>query len=214
MNITEDELQLYWMFLRKERSARRTLNKGFISKEIYTEAMKRAIQDLELKEPIEQLLDEDYLTYLAHNCDFNEESASIISPRAKARAEKMGDVNPRYACLTDIAKRRNSSVLPSYSIQSWFRSHGTIEFLTLWEQGNNPNYNPKEFEISEIEASKSTLTLKNWIARTGAIGITSMQGRYGGTYAHPAIALDFEAWLSPKFRLTLFQGLHIVEQVG
>lgn len=46
-----------------------------------------------------------------------------------------------------------------------------------------------------------TLSAKEWIDRTGAIGITATAGRYGGTYAHNDIALQFATWLSPEFYL-------------
>ena len=58
-------------------------------------------------------------------------------------------------------------------------------------------------------------TLKTWIERTGAIGIRSKAGRYGGTYAHRDIAYHFGMWISPKFQLLLvkeYQRLKTEEQ--
>ena len=41
---------------------------------------------------------------------------------------------------------------------------------------------------------------------TGAIGIKSRAGRYGGgTYAHQDIAFEFGSWLSPEFKLYLIK---------
>ncbi|MCB0593176.1 MAG: KilA-N domain-containing protein [Lewinellaceae bacterium] len=40
-----------------------------------------------------------------------------------------------------------------------------------------------------------------WIEATGAIGLQSRAGRYGGTYAHREIALNFCYWLSPTFQV-------------
>ena len=40
---------------------------------------------------------------------------------------------------------------------------------------------------------------------TGAIGITSKSGRYGGTYAHTDIAFEFASWISPEFKLYLIK---------
>ena len=60
-----------------------------------------------------------------------------------------------------------------------------------------------------------TLTPKQWIERTGAIGIQSKAGRYGGTYAHLDIALEFAAWISVEFKLYLikeFQRLKETER--
>ena len=60
-----------------------------------------------------------------------------------------------------------------------------------------------------------TLTPKQWIERTGAIGIQSKAGRYGGTYAHLDIALEFASWISVEFKLYLikeFQRLKETER--
>ena len=47
------------------------------------------------------------------------------------------------------------------------------------------------------------LSVKQWIERTGAIGLTAQAGRYGGTYANKDIAFHFGMWISPKFQLLL-----------
>ena len=59
------------------------------------------------------------------------------------------------------------------------------------------------------------LSVKTRIERTGAIGIRSKTGRYGGTYAHRDIAYHFGMWISPKFQLLLvkeYQRLKTEEQ--
>jgi hypothetical protein len=50
-----------------------------------------------------------------------------------------------------------------------------------------------------------TLTPKQWIEKTRAIGIVSSAGRYGGTYAHKDIAFEFASWISVEFRLYLIK---------
>ena len=40
-----------------------------------------------------------------------------------------------------------------------------------------------------------------WIESVNAIGITTKAGRYGGTYAHSDIALEFASWISAEFKL-------------
>ena len=52
------------------------------------------------------------------------------------------------------------------------------------------------------EAPSFTVTPKQWINKTNAIGLVSKQGENGGTFAHPDIAGDFHIWLYPEFRLT------------
>lgn len=49
------------------------------------------------------------------------------------------------------------------------------------------------------------LTPKQWIERTGACGIISRTGRYGGTYAHKDIAFEFASWISVEFKLFLIK---------
>lgn len=51
--------------------------------------------------------------------------------------------------------------------------------------GNNPGFNPVKFDGIRMQAGLNsfTLTPKQWIKRTRAIGIQSKAGRYGGTYA-------------------------------
>jgi hypothetical protein len=45
------------------------------------------------------------------------------------------------------------------------------------------------------------MTPKRWIESTNAVGIVSKAGRYGGTFAHKDIALEFASWISIEFKL-------------
>ena len=47
------------------------------------------------------------------------------------------------------------------------------------------------------------MTPQKWVDSTGAIGIVSKAGRYGGTYAHKEIAFEFASWISVEFKLYL-----------
>jgi hypothetical protein len=62
--------------------------------------------------------------------------------------------------------------------------------LLVWEQLNNLDFNPVEFDGIKIQAglNKFTLTPKQWFDKTGAVGIISRAGQYGGTFAHKDIA--------------------------
>ncbi|MDR1190416.1 MAG: KilA-N domain-containing protein [Verrucomicrobiales bacterium] len=109
-----------------------------------------------------------------------------------------------YICITDIAKYRNP--VESFSIiNNWLRSRSTIEFIGLWEQLNNPNFKPLEFERFKMEAGSNYFVLspQRWIEATNAIGLISKSGRYGGTYAHEDIAFEFASWISSEFKLYL-----------
>ena len=46
---------------------------------------------------------------------------------------------------------------------------------------------------------------QKWIEKTKAIGIVSKSGRYGGTFAHTDIAMEFASWVSPEFKLYIIQ---------
>lgn len=107
-----------------------------------------------------------------------------------------------FISLTDIAKYKDSK-RTDYIIQNWLRNRNTIELLGFWETINNPNFKPIEFDGFRKQAGLNsfTLTAKQWIEKTGAIGLESKQGRYGGTYAHKDIAFEFASWISIEFKL-------------
>lgn len=108
-----------------------------------------------------------------------------------------------YISLTDMSMAKNDAAKSGAIIQNWLRSRDTIEFLGAWEQLSNPNFNVLEFEYirNESGVNRFTLSAKQWIERTNAIGIISKSGRYGGTYAHTDIAFEFGTWISPVFKL-------------
>ncbi|MDX2249985.1 MAG: KilA-N domain-containing protein [Bacteroidia bacterium] len=109
-----------------------------------------------------------------------------------------------YISITDIARHRDAE-RSDYILQNWLRNRSTIEFIGLWEQLRNPNFNSIEFDgIKNMAGSNSfSLTPKRWIETTNAIGIVSKTGRYGGTYAHKDIAFEFASWISAEFKLYL-----------
>ena len=90
-----------------------------------------------------------------------------------------------FICITDIARYKDAE-RTDYLISNWLRNRNTIEFLGIWEQFNNPGFNPIEFDGIKKQSGLNSfiLTAKRWIDATGAIGLISKSGRYGGTYAH------------------------------
>ena len=122
-----------------------------------------------------------------------------------------------YICLTDMVKAGDNSDRTNIVIQNWMRRKDTISYLGVWENLHNHNFNCIEFDAikSASGTNRFILTAKEWIERTGAIGIISKAGRYGGTYAHKDIAYHFGMWLSPEFNLLVvkeFQRLKEEEQ--
>lgn len=74
-------------------------------------------------------------------------------------------------------------------------------------QQHNPDFKPVEFDGFKKQAGLNSfvLTPKQWIEKTGAVGIISKQGRYGGTFAHKDIAFEFASWISVEFNLYLIK---------
>ena len=120
-----------------------------------------------------------------------------------------------YISLTDIAKYRDKE-RTDHIIQNWMRARNTIEFIGMWEQLHNPNFNVTEFRNIKNNSGSNGYVLsgKQWIEKTNAIGIISKPGRYGGTFAHKDIAFEFASWISAEFKLYLikeFQRLKLEE---
>ena len=116
------------------------------------------------------------------------------------------DFKNDYVSLTDIARYKNTED-PRFVIQNWMRNRNTLEFIGLWEILNNSNFNRVQFDTFRNEAglNRFTMTPSKWVESTNAFGIVSKSGRYGGTYAHYDIAMEFASWISPEFKLYIIQ---------
>lgn len=114
----------------------------------------------------------------------------------------------KFISVTDIAKKFTDTS-PSYVIQSWMRSSNTIEFLNLWEQRHNENYSVEGYErlLTKLKDGTFTMTPKQWIEQTKAVGLTSKSGKNGGTYAYPLLACEFMMWINPEYKLNLLELL-------
>ena len=115
------------------------------------------------------------------------------------------DYENEFISLTDIAKYKSDD--PNATICNWMRNRETLEFLGLWERLHNPGFKPLEFEGFRKEAGLNAFTMSpsKWINSVNATGITSKAGRYGGTYAHSDIALEFASWVSAEFKLYIMK---------
>ena len=130
-------------------------------------------------------------------------TTEIIVKETKVGVMRIGNTN--YISLTDLAKYQNSSD-PSFTVKNWLRRVTTIDYVGLWEQIHNDNFNLVEFDQIKTEYGRNSFAMSptQWIKRTNAIGIISKGGKYSiGTYAHPDIAFEFASWLSPEFKLYL-----------
>lgn len=123
------------------------------------------------------------------------------------------DFQNEFISLTDIAKYKNADD-PRFAIQNWMRNRNTVEFLAIWEELHNPDFNRVQFEAVKNEAglNRFVMTPTKWISEMNAIGIVSKAGRYGGTYAHSDIAMSFATWISPEFQLYVMKDYRRLKQ--
>ena len=118
-----------------------------------------------------------------------------------------------YICLTDMLKAKDGD----FFISDWLRNRNTLEYLGIWEKLYNPGFNYGEFAIIRNQSGLNSfkISVKEYVARTQAIGLQAKAGRYGGTYAHKDIAFEFGMWISAEFKIYLvreFQRLKEQEQ--
>ena len=108
-----------------------------------------------------------------------------------------------YISLTDMLKAKDGD----FFITDWLRNRNTLEFIGIWEQINNPNFNYGEFAIIKSQAGLNSfkVSIKELVEKCNIIGLQSKAGRYGGTYAHIDIAFEFGLWISPEFKLYLIK---------
>jgi len=132
----------------------------------------------------------------------NKTSIDVRGTEITVLSEKSED----FISLTDIARSKNPEGTDDL-IRNWLRNRNTVEFIGVWELIHNPTFNPVEFDGIKSQAGLNSfsLTPKQWIEKTGAIGIISKAGRYGGTFAHRDIAFEFAAWISVEFKIYLIK---------
>lgn len=130
-------------------------------------------------------------------------------PEAPVKEEISGPAVPKtieFVSLTETT-RSCTEDSPAHVIQSWMRNRNTMEFLGLWESAHNPDFNHEGYVylMEKQRAGSFAVTPKQWIDQTNAVGMSSKQGKNGGTYAHPLIACEFMTWLSPTYKLALLE---------
>ena len=118
-----------------------------------------------------------------------------------------------YICLTDILKAKDGD----FFVTDWLRNRNTLEYIGIWEQINNPDFNYGEFATIRNKSGLNSFKIgvNEFVQKTNAIGLHAKAGRYGGTYAHKDIAFQFAMWISPEFQIYIvkeFQRLKEAEQ--
>lgn len=109
-----------------------------------------------------------------------------------------------YISLTDMVRNIENGVV---LIEKWLRNKNTIEFLGIWEELYNEQFDYDEYcnIMQEAGLNRFAMSVKQWVERTNSRGIVAKAGRYGGTYAYKDIAFEFASWVSPKFKLYLIK---------
>ena len=177
--------------------------------------------DIKILKQIHSLGDEQYkrlMAYMKALQKLEQMTNKIVREIIHAKGIDIGiytkDFENEYISLTDIAKYRNDND-PRFVIQNWMRNRNTVEFLAVWEELHNPDFNRVQFEAVRSEAglNRFVMTPTKWIEQTNAIGIVSKAGRYGGgTYAHSDIAMAFATWISPEFQLYIMKDYRRLKQ--
>ena len=124
----------------------------------------------------------------------------------EVRGTEIGILTTRegdFISLTDMLKAKDGE----FFISDWLRNRNTVEFLGIWESVHNPAFNSGEFATIKSQAGLNSykISVKEWVEKTGAIGLQASAGRYGGTYAHRDIAFEFGMWISPEFKIYLIK---------
>ena len=108
-----------------------------------------------------------------------------------------------YISLTDMAGYKDNTEA-RIVISNWMSTYYTLEYLSIWEDFNNPDFNRMGYQSVRNAEGRLIISPKRWIEATNAIGIISKAGRYGGgVFAHRDIAFEFATWLSAKFKFYL-----------
>ena len=106
--------------------------------------------------------------------------------------------------LTDMVRKIDNG--PAL-IEKWLRNKNTIEFLGIWEEMYNEDFDTNAYDeiMQEAGLNRFIMSVKQWVTRTNSKGIVAKAGRYGGTYAYKDIAFEFASWVSPQFKLYLIK---------
>ncbi|HWQ75628.1 MAG TPA: KilA-N domain-containing protein [Syntrophomonas sp.] len=202
-----DNLVMY--VIAKEQYLTALLNEGTISQDEFNK--------------MDRFLYERFHIEGTSTSDFNAVRTAVASPvpvaskaeKKQAQEAPVEDITPEitqpksvaFVSLTEAVHACVEDDSPAHVIQSWMRSPNTLKFLGLWENTHNSDFNHEGY-VALMERQKAgsfSVTPKQWIDRTNAIGMTSKQGKTGGTFAHPLIACEFMMWLSPTYKLTLLE---------
>lgn len=123
-----------------------------------------------------------------------------------------------YFCITDLARYKNPSN-PNSTILSWINAKPNLELLYFWELRHNPDFKHtpggtfKGYEsYLSNEFMRDTGSPAKWNAYTNAKCFIVQRGRYGGTYAHSTIALQFANYINVNFYIHTLEEYQFLKQ--
>ena len=72
-----------------------------------------------------------------------------------------------YISLTDMANAKESESRAADIIKNWLRTRYAIEFLSVWEQINNPNFKVVESDHFKMQAELTSFVISasEWIEK-------------------------------------------------
>ena len=71
--------------------------------------------------------------------------------------------NEDYISITDMLKSKDGN----FFVSDWLRNRNTIEFLGIWEEIHNPDFNYGEFAIIKSQAGLNSykISVKEWVEK-------------------------------------------------
>ena len=127
----------------------------------------------------------------------------ILVFNTKVRVIRVDDDD--YFCLTDLAKYKNPSN-PNSTILSWINAKPNLELVYFWEKKHNENFKHtpqgtfrgyEKYLSDEFMGDKGSPA--KWLEYTNGKSFIVQRGRYGGTYAHSTISLQFANYINVNF---------------
>jgi len=142
--------------------------------------------------------------------------AEIVVFNTKVRVIRVDDHD--YFCLTDLAKYKNADQ-PNSTILSWINAKPNLELIYFWEVKHNQEFKHtsqgmfKGYEkYLADEFIRDTGSPAKWIAYTAGKAFLVQRGRYGGTYAHSTIALQFANYVNVNFYIHTLEEYQQLKQ--
>ena len=176
----------------------------FAYRRVNYEATKQTLGKLLSDGEIEEDEHTEMVKFVAKEFEIDPDTGLDLPATAPTKKKPEDERFKSYLNLTNVLRNKKDS--PATTIITWLRGHNTLEFLREWEHRNNPKFNEAGYK-ELMESGNKTITPKLWCEKTGAIGIISKQGNKGGTFVHPAIAVDFMMWNDPVMRYFMIMSL-------